>query len=172
MRLLILGLTIVLSTTVAFSQTGSIHGIISSEGTLLEFASVGLRNTTIGTSTDLNGHYSLQNIPYGKYEVLVSIIGFQPVSKKLEVNSESIRLDFELKESATALEEVVVSGTMQEISKLESAVPVEVYSPQFFKANPTPSIFESLQNVNGVRPQLNCNVCNTGDIHINGLEGP
>jgi outer membrane receptor for ferrienterochelin and colicins len=26
--------------------------------------------------------------------------------------------------------------------------------------------------VNGVRPQLNCNVCNTGDIHINGLEGP
>jgi outer membrane receptor for ferrienterochelin and colicins len=21
-------------------------------------------------------------------------------------------------------------------------------------------------------PQLNCNVCNTGDIHINGLEGP
>src|SRR5690606_31489321 len=30
----------------------------------------------------------------------------------------------------------------------------------------------ALQNVNGVRPQINCNVCNTGDIHINGLEGP
>src|SRR5690606_17179291 len=41
-----------------------------------------------------------------------------------------------------------------------------------FRANPTPSIFDALQNVNGVRPQLNCNVCNTGDIHINGLEGP
>ena len=26
--------------------------------------------------------------------------------------------------------------------------------------------------MNGVRPQLNCSVCNTGDIHINGLEGP
>src|SRR5690606_31738730 len=37
---------------------------------------------------------------------------------------------------------------------------------------PTPNIFEALQNVNGVRPQINCNVCNTGDIHINGLEGP
>ena len=44
---------------------------------------------------------------------------------------------------------------------------------QFFsKKNPTASIFEALQNVNGVRPQLNCGVCNTGDIHINGLEGP
>jgi outer membrane receptor for ferrienterochelin and colicins len=172
MRFVIYGLAIVLSVNVVLAQNGALSGTISSEGTLLEFASVGLRNTTIGTSTDLNGNYSFQNIPYGNYNVLVSIIGFKSVSKKLEVNSASTRLDFELKESATALEEVVVSGTMQEISKLESAVPVEVYSPQFFQANPTPSIFESLQNVNGVRPQLNCNVCNTGDIHINGLEGP
>lgn len=29
-----------------------------------------------------------------------------------------------------------------------------------------------MENVNGVRPQVNCNVCNTGDIHINGMEGP
>jgi len=51
-------------------------------------------------------------------------------------------------------------------------VPVEVYKPAFFQKNPTPNVFEALQNVNGVRPQINCNVCNTGDIHINGLEGP
>ena len=55
---------------------------------------------------------------------------------------------------------------------MNSPVPVEVYSASYFKSNPTPSLYESLQNVNGVRPQLNCNVCNTGDIHINGLEGP
>lgn len=70
------------------------------------------------------------------------------------------------------MNEVVVSGTMKATSKLDSPVPVEVYSAQFFKANPTPSLFDALQNINGVRPQLNCNICNTGDIHINGLEGP
>lgn len=70
------------------------------------------------------------------------------------------------------LNEVVVSGTLKPVKRLESAVPVEVYTPVFFKKNPTPSIYESLQNVNGVRPQLNCGICNTGDIHINGLEGP
>ena len=48
---------------------------------------------------------------------------------------------------------------------------MEVYSQSFFKANPTASIFESLENINGIRPQLNCNICNTGDIHINGQEG-
>ena len=67
---------------------------------------------------------------------------------------------------------MVVTGTMKPVSRLESPVPVEVYKPTFFKKNPTASIFEALQNVNGVRPQINCSVCNTGDIHINGLEGP
>jgi outer membrane receptor for ferrienterochelin and colicins len=61
---------------------------------------------------------------------------------------------------------------MKVTSKLESPIPVEVYNPVFFKKNPTPNIFEALAMVNGVQPQLNCNVCNTGDIHINGMEGP
>ncbi len=70
------------------------------------------------------------------------------------------------------LDAVVVTGTLRAVRKSESPVAVEVYTPQFLRKNPAPSIFESLQNVNGVRPQLNCSVCNTGDIHINGLEGP
>ena len=68
--------------------------------------------------------------------------------------------------------EVVISGTMKPVSRLESLVPVDVYTSSYFKKNPTPNIFDALQNVNGVRPQLNCNICSTGDIHINGLEGP
>ncbi|MFY0654269.1 MAG: TonB-dependent receptor [Cyclobacteriaceae bacterium] len=172
MRLVIFGLVLILSSGACLAQTGNISGQITSVGQPLEFASIGLRNTSFGTSTDIEGRYVVENIPYGKYDILVSIIGFQSITKKIEITAAETTLDFDLDESTTALEEVVVSGTMQEISKLESAVPVEVYSPQFFQANPTPSIFESLQNVNGVRPQLNCNVCNTGDIHINGLEGP
>ncbi len=85
--------------------------------------------------------------------------------------SDSIIL--EEKQSKTSnIDEVVISGTMKEVNRLESPVPVEVYTPKFFRKNPTPSIFDALQNINGVRPQLNCNICNTGDIHINGLEGP
>jgi len=71
-----------------------------------------------------------------------------------------------------ALEEVVISGTLKPVSRLETPVPVEIYTTAFLKKNPTSNVFEALQNVNGVRPQLNCNICNTGDIHINGLEGP
>lgn len=157
-----------------FAQTGTVSGIITSNGNPVEFASVGLEGTAFGSSTSTTGDYTIKSIPYGTYYIKVSVVGFEEERKQitLSATSPTATINFELKEKATEVTEVVISGTMKEVSKLNSPVPVEVYSKKFFQANPAPSIFESLQNVNGVRPQLNCNVCNTGDIHINGLEGP
>ena len=74
-------------------------------------------------------------------------------------------------EEFNELEGAVITGTLREVSRLESPVPVEVITSGLFRKNPVPSLFEAVGMVNGVRPQLNCNVCNTGDIHINGMEG-
>ena len=155
-------------------QTGSISGQINSEGNPLEFVNIGLKNTAFGGLTNEKGEFKIENIPFGEYKMIVSIIGFQTIEKDviIDANQPDLVFSLEMAESSFSMDEVVISGTMKEVNKLDSPVPVEVYSAEFFQANPTPSIFESLQNVNGVRPQLNCNVCNTGDIHINGLEGP
>ena len=75
-------------------------------------------------------------------------------------------------QGVTNLEEMVVTGTMKAVRRSDSPIPVEILTPQFFRKNPTPCLFEAVGMVNGVQPQLNCNVCNTGDIHINGMEGP
>ncbi|MEP6928641.1 MAG: TonB-dependent receptor [Flavobacterium sp.] len=132
-----------------------------------------LLNTGFKTEADSLGNYKLENIPQGNYKIQVSSTGFQSINQKISViENENLNVDFELKDSENELNEVVVSGTLKPVKRLESAVPVEVYSPTFFKKNPTASIYDALQNINGVRPQLNCGVCNTGDIHINGLEGP
>ena len=155
------------------AQTASVSGKIISEGKKIEFANVGLVGTTIGAATDLNGNYNIKNLKAGKYFVSVTCVGFDKVEKSVFVSEgENSTLNFDLSNYANSLNEVVVTGTMKEVNRLESPVPVEVYTPTFFRKNPTPNIYEALQNVNGVRPQLNCNVCNTGDIHINGLEGP
>lgn len=169
---LMLWVMLIMSLT-TFAQEGGVKGKVLSEGKPLEFINVFLAGTTYGSKTDTDGSYTIKSIPYGNYELRFSAIGYETVSKKIIVNSsEPIVLNVELKEAELSLEEVVVTGTMKEVSKLESPVPVEIYTPKFFQKNPTPNIFDALQNVNGVRPQLNCNVCNTGDIHINGLEGP
>ena len=152
-------------------QTNSISGKVSSNGEVLPFVNVYLKKTKQGTSTNENGFFELKNIPNGTYTIVASSIGFKFKSKKITlIGNQEIVKNFNLKVN-DALEEIVISGTLRPVTKSNSPVPVEVYSKTFFRKNPTPSIFESLQNVNGVRPQLNCSVCNTGDIHINGLEG-
>ncbi|MFH6992951.1 TonB-dependent receptor domain-containing protein [Flavobacterium sp. FlaQc-48] len=159
---------------ITFAQeTSSVSGFISGEGHKLQFVNVHLTGTKHKTITDSLGYYTFENVAVGNYTIQVSQVGFQTIKKKIEVIKDSIQsYDFELTDNENQLNEVVVSGTLKAVKRLESAVPVEVYSPVFFKKNPTPSIYEALQNINGVRPQLNCGVCNTGDIHINGLEGP
>ena len=77
-----------------------------------------------------------------------------------------------MEDSSENLDEIVITGTMKAVRKSDSPVPIEIYTPKFFQKNPTPSLFDAVQLINGVQPQLNCNVCNTGDIHINGMEGP
>lgn len=170
MKNLILSFCILIQ-TIALAQT-AIKGTITSDGMPLQQANVIVKNTEKATISDINGLYSIKNIAAGTHEILISHTGFKSQKKNIIVtDTTAIVLDFDLKED-NALDEVVVTGTLKAVSRLESPVPVEVYKPVFFKKNPTANIFEALQNVNGVRPQLNCNVCNTGDIHINGLEGP
>ena len=158
----------------AFAQTGSIRGTVTVKGKPLEFATAALKGTQYGTTTNEQGVFEIKNIKYGTYQLIISAIGYRNITKSVTVSEAKFfqELTLQGEELENSLAEVVVTGTMKEVSKLESAVPVEIYTPVFFKRNPVPNLFESLQNINGIRPQLNCNVCNTGDIHINGLEGP
>jgi len=152
-----------------FSQ--QVKGVVTSGGSPLAYANVYIKGTQNGTSTDENGVFEINNISNGEHIIVASYTGFSTESKKINVKENSLTVNFILHENSS-LEEVVITGTLKPVSRMETPVPVEVYKPAFFKKNPTANVFEALQNVNGVRPQLNCNICNTGDIHINGLEGP
>ena len=156
----------------AFMIGQTISGkITTADGEEIPYANVYLKKTKIGTSSNQNGFYELNNIPKEKYTLIISSIGFKTKAIKITIASDKKRTKNITLLEDDSLDEIVISGTLRPVTKANSPVPIEVYSETFFRKNPTPSIFESLQNVNGVRPQLNCSVCNTGDIHINGLEG-
>lgn len=154
---------------------GNIKGQIHDNKSTISFAAIQLSGSSLNTLSDSAGNFMLSDVPSGTYTLLISATGYKDYKEKIELrDTQTLNRNIGLKvdESGQELEGVVVTGTMKEVSKLSSPVPVEVYTSKFFKANPTPSLFDALQNINGVRPQLNCNICNTGDIHINGLEGP
>ena len=158
-------------TNCLLGQSFSISGVVNSEEGPLAFASVTVKKTNEGAVADTDGSFVIEDMSPGTYTIEASYTGYITLKKVITLNNQHVTVNFTL-EAAALLDEVVITGTMKEVRRMESPVPVEVYSPVFLKKNPVPNIFESLQTVNGVRPQINCSVCNTGDIHINGLEGP
>lgn len=166
-------LILIIASNVAWAQTSQIRGKVISNGQPVIFGHVGILHINKGASTDERGHFELLSIPYGTHELTVSCVGYE--TKKLSVTIDSatpLALTIELKAASSALDEVVVTGTMKPVTRAESPVPVSIITPKLFRKNPTPSLFEAVGMINGVQPQINCNVCNTGDIHINGMEGP
>lgn len=157
----------------AHAQEASVAGRIIHAGNAIELATIRLLNTHHQSISDGNGFYQLKKLLPGNYTIVVEQVGYSSFRKKIQLTgNQQLLLDIPLTPVTNAVPDVVVTGTLKEVIKTESPVPVEVYTHSFFKKNPTPNIFEALQQINGVRPQLNCNICNTGDIHINGLEGP
>jgi len=156
---------------IAQTSQGSVQGRVTSEGKPAPFINVSLKGTELGGVTDDVGNYQIKNVPFGTYEIQFTAIGYTTGRMSVAVDgNKSVNIDLHV--DVSLLQEVVISGTLKEVSKSESSIPVEVYAPSLFKKNPTPNIFEGLAMVNGVQPQINCIVCGTGDIRINGLDGP
>ena len=157
-----------------FAHNAQIKGIIKdNEGNPVPFANVFLAKKNIGNASDTEGGYVIDNVPIGDYTLVVTAVGFLKKEQKISIKSTDkiLTVNILLFPSDDRLEEVVITGTMKEVSRSQSAVPIDIITPKLFLKNPTPNLFESIGMVNGVQPTISCNVCNTGDIHINGMEG-
>lgn len=173
MQKITLTILILLQTSLLTAQNAAFKGRVVDyqTGEPLAFATVQAIEIPAGTLTDTAGLFDLKvREGFEKIKVNISLVGYIRQSTTLKINEKPAEIRLAPDESN--LKEVVVSGTMKEMRKADSPVPVEVFTPRFFLRNPSPSLFDAVQMVNGVRPQLQCNVCNTGDIHINGMEGP
>lgn len=155
----------------AQAQSKKVSGVVVSAKTHepLPYCTV-VAGSNSGTQTDDNGRFELQ-LPIEQVNTLVvGYVGYTTDTVILTQGKSFYNISLQPEQGA--LNEVVVTGTLKEVSRMNSPIPVEVITPQFFRKNPTPNLFEAVGMVNGVQPQIGCNVCNTGDIHINGMEGP
>ncbi len=61
------------------AQSGAVSGtVLSDEDQPLEFANVFVQGGRIGTTTDSSGMFDLSALPYGRYELEISLLGFAP----------------------------------------------------------------------------------------------
>lgn len=173
-RLLNISLLCMVFPLVAWPQVGSISGRISSSDGPLPYANVAVVGQGSGASTDASGVFRIGDLPAGEHTLEVRFVGFEPGRRtfRLEAGQTLDLGTLTLQPSATELTEVVITGTLREVGRDASPVPVEVIDARLFKRNPGPSLSEAIGLLNGVRAQNLCGVCGTNDIRINGMDGP
>lgn len=134
------------------------------------FASVHVGNGKLHITADAKGKFEMVLLVDSVVELYVSASGFQ--QKAVAVSSKKSFVEILLNPIDKQLEEIVVSGTLRSVTRSASAIPIESFPARFFKRTANNNLFDALSMVNGVQPQITCNVCNTGSIQINGLDGP
>ncbi len=119
MKKLILTLAmIVVFTTLTFGQTltQTVRGTILDTDSKLPLIAATViisgSNPIIGTTTDINGNFRMENIPIGRVTLQISYMGYEPkIIPNIEVNSgKEVFLSINLQESVLKLDEIIVSG--------------------------------------------------------------
>lgn len=107
----------------ARAQTGSVSGnVLSEQGQPVEYASVSLKGSSLGSSTDPDGKFRIDNVPVGDYTLLVSIIGYDTYIHAITVqDSQTISVDIKLIESTQQLQEVEITGRKERTYKNTSS---------------------------------------------------
>jgi len=104
-KLLVLALTLI--STFCFAQDVDISGQVTEAGTGLPIpgASIALKNSTTGISSDIDGNYTI-SVPSGS-TIVFSFIGFETVEKTV---TQTQTLNITLSETVKTLDELVVIG--------------------------------------------------------------
>ncbi|HTA83250.1 MAG TPA: carboxypeptidase-like regulatory domain-containing protein [Bacteroidia bacterium] len=101
------------------------------------YASVYLKGTTTGTTTDVNGYFSLSNLAVGSYVLIATSIGYDTVTTDILLTKDQIvTKKLFLQEAGITLGAAEVSGAMQR-HKTNVDVGVTVITPEMMKQIPS-----------------------------------
>jgi TonB-dependent receptor len=137
---------------------GSIHGTITdslSQNTLVG-ANIFLLETAIGGATNLNGEYSIKNIPEGNYILRISYIGYKSKDVSITLQSnKTLKLDCTLVADVLEGEEVLITaqalGQMSAINQQRTSnTIINVVSEEKLKELPDVNAAESIGRLPGV----------------------
>ena len=155
----------------AQKQRAMLSGKIISTETkeTIDFATVYLKGTTFGCTTNEKGIYHLK-APAGHYTLVVSAVGFETVEKKVELTQdERNKLNIMINPATTELDEVVVTSTG--VSRIKrsafNAVAVDTKELQ----NTTKNLSDALTKAPGMKLRESGGVGSDMQLMLDGFSG-
>ena len=148
------------------------HVVDKKTGEHLPFVTIGIKGTTLGTTTDATGHYFLKNLPEGNFVLEAKFLGYQNAESEIILNSGMTQeINFELEESNFSLNEVVVSSNRNETPRRLAPTLVSVLDVGIFDRTNSCTLADGLNFQPGLRVENNCQNCGFTQVRMNGLEG-
>ena len=134
----------------------NINGFVrnNATGEPISYANVFLSNTSIGAATNSDGYFVMSDIPIGKYEINISMIGYAVYKEEVDLSQgQSIRLNIRLKEEVIQGTEVLVTAERQkfERSMESSQIALDLREINSAPAFVEPDVFRTLQMLPGVQ---------------------
>lgn len=170
-RGLFLSFLLLLISISAFSQHKTmISGkVLSTEKTTVDFATVYLKGTNYGGTTNEKGIYHLQ-APAGEYTLVVSAIGYKTVEKPVKLmRGERTKMNVVISPQATELDEVVVvsNGVTRLKRSAFNAVALDTKALQ----NSTQNLSEALAQAPGMKIRESGGVGSDMQLMMDGFTG-
>ena len=170
-RGLFLSFLLLLISISAFSQHKTmISGkVLSTEKTTVDFATVYLKGTNYGGTTNEEGIYHIQ-APAGEYTLVVSAIGYKTVEKPVKLmRGERTKMNVVISPQATELDEVVVvsNGVTRLKRSAFNAVALDTKALQ----NSTQNLSEALAQAPGMKIRESGGVGSDMQLMMDGFTG-
>ena len=170
-RGLFLSFLLLLISISAFSQHKTmISGkVLSTEKTTVDFATVYLKGTNYGGTTNEEGIYHLQ-APAGEYTLVVSAIGYKTVEKPVKLmRGERTKMNVVISPQATELDEVVVVSNGVTRLKRSAFNAVALYTKAL--QNSTQNLSEALAQAPGMKIRESGGVGSDMQLMMDGFTG-
>ena len=112
-------------------------------------ADIYIEQLHIGTTSDPNGFYQLNNIPKGTHKLTISFIGFNTENKDIQISSSDLTFNLQLKASLFHMDEIIVSAPFNKLQS-ENVMKIESKTITTLKKNGAPTLMQSLTAIPGV----------------------
>ncbi|MES2004564.1 MAG: TonB-dependent receptor [Bacteroidota bacterium] len=113
-------------------------------------ATVLIPDLKLAVAADMNGRYDFKGLPSGTFLLEIKFIGYKSITKNI-VLKDAVTADFKLEESATEINEVVVTGSSKATQIKRNPVPIVAVNKDYLATNLTTNIIDAIAKVPGVR---------------------
>lgn len=152
---------------------GTISGVVKSpDGEELPGVTVLLAHTQYGTTTDINGFFTLENLPPGSYTIQMHTLGYDQLQQQAKIAraDQVIRQDFTLDQNDQSIREVTVLGLSDaEVVNRQAYNVTAIDAKKLY--NSTLDLAHALDRVSGVRVREKGGVGSNIDFSLNGFSG-